>query len=757
MGRSGKILKNELRELSRRKRAWTYPDLQIQEVDNKQFFSKKALGKVESDNPAVKTYTLTAADPADEGKFSIKMEGSSGVIYVEQYVDREVKDEYKVFIKALASDGSEVEAPVEVKIFILDVNDNIPIFDESSLLAKVQEDDKGLEPFHSIIATDADSSYLGFNVVYFSKVPGSEVPAGNRFTVMGNGKIIVSGELDAENCPQVTFQVEARDRGNFSTTLYNKNSAHVTVTIMDANDHAPVFIGDPYDIKVGELTPIGSSIHTIEATDDDKGMNSQVTFEFVSGNTDGRFRIESIPSESGKSLGKVYVDKELDYETQPHTYDFKIKGYNKDATNAADPRFQSTADLRITVEDENEPPVFKNTPYAGSITEGVTVAQTLGRVQAIDEDFGGQSVTYSIENKEKWFSIDSSGTIKSLQAIDREHESVHDGIYVLQIKATDGSQDSFAEYTVTVLDKNDNAPQPDGGGWDVSICSAFEDEDKAGLVLTTISAKDIDGPMNGAPFRYSFLPNSDFRIESQGNTSALVYPAKKNYEVGVTYEEVVKIQDSPVSEAVQTGTATLTIKVCRCEADGSCSEKIVSPGGFNYLILVGVLVAILILIIVILAAMQYQRKKTADIQKKGLLYDEDDVRENLQPYHDEGGGEEDNDIYDMGVLSRVDPSMPIRVEEKPHRAEPQSRPLLPPNSNIEEYIDNAKKQADGDPTAPPFDSLLVFDYEGQGSDAGSLSSINSGTTEGSQDYDYLNDWGPRFNKIADQYAGDDSD
>lgn len=65
---------------------------------------------------------------------------------------------------------------------------------------------------------------------------------------------------------------------------------------------------------------------------------------------------------------------------------------------------------------------------------------------------------------------------------------------------------------------------------------------------------------------------------------------------------------------------------------------------------------------------------------------------------------------------------------------------------------------DGDPDATPFDDLRHYAYEGDGNSGGSLSSLNSGTSDGDLEFDYLHNFGPRFKKLADMYGEEpDSD
>ena len=83
--------------------------------------------------------------------------------------------------------------------------------------------------------------------------------------------------------------------------------------------------------------------------------------------------------------------------------------------------------------------------------------------------------------------------------------------------------------------------------------------------------------------------------------------------------------------------------------------------------------------------------------------------------------------------------------------EPGERP------DIGDFISSRLGDADNDPNAPPHDSVREFVYEGGGSDAGSLSSLQTGSSDNDQDYDYLNDWGPKFSKLANMYGGEEEE
>lgn len=149
-----------------------------------------------------------------------------------------------------------------------------------------------------------------------------------------------------------------------------------------------------------------------------------------------------------------------------------------------------------------------------------------------------------------------------------------------------------------------------------------------------------------------------------------------------------------------------------------------------------------------------------------ILEEERDIRENIVRYDDEGGGEEDTEAFDMVTLRNLnvirDPN--VRRDVTPDTptffhypsAPRPSYKSLPDNVVFREFIWERLKDADIDPSAPPYDSLQTYAFEGSGSVAESLSSLESLSTDSDQNYDYLSNWGPRFKKLADLYGNSDA-
>ncbi|XP_055930144.1 neural-cadherin-like isoform X5 [Argiope bruennichi] len=178
--------------------------------------------------------------------------------------------------------------------------------------------------------------------------------------------------------------------------------------------------------------------------------------------------------------------------------------------------------------------------------------------------------------------------------------------------------------------------------------------------------------------------------------------------------------------------------------------------------LAAILICLLNILILVLVIVAYTRNRRPN-QKYGHGDVDDDVRENIISYDDEGGGEDDMNAYDITPLRiPIDATgTPLGAKpgpEKPPIKEPRQRQIPPGDGGVGEFIRDHLDKADHDPNAPPFDDLRNYAYEGCGSTAGSLSSLASTAAEDNdQDFDYLNGWGPRFQKLADMYGPGDSE
>ncbi|XP_066996058.2 DE-cadherin [Anabrus simplex] len=185
--------------------------------------------------------------------------------------------------------------------------------------------------------------------------------------------------------------------------------------------------------------------------------------------------------------------------------------------------------------------------------------------------------------------------------------------------------------------------------------------------------------------------------------------------------------------------------------DPGCSQGLAKAAvsfGIDTNFLVAILVCIAILLILLLAFVVH-RRKTDDLSK-----DNDDIRENIINYEDEGGGEGDMTGYDLNVLRLMYNGQAQDKQPIKDNLQKRGQDQVP---DIGGFLDDKKKVCDNDPETNPFDDVRHYAYEGDGNTSGSLSSLASGTDEGDLNFDYLSNFGPRFRKLADMYGEDPSD
>uniref|UniRef100_A0A673X480 Cadherin 2, type 1, N-cadherin (neuronal) n=1 Tax=Salmo trutta TaxID=8032 RepID=A0A673X480_SALTR len=752
--------------LRRVKRDWVIPPINVPENSRGQFPEELVRIRSDRDKNSLLRYSVTGpgADQSPTGIFIINP--ISGQLSVTKPLDREHISNFHLRAHAVDLNGNQIENPIDIVINVIDMNDNRPEFTHTIYNGSVPEGSKPGSFVMTVTSLDKDDPKTANGMLRYKIISQNpESPSSNMFTINNKtgGIITVAAGLDREKVPQYTLIIQATDmEGNPTYGLSNTATAIIRIT--DVNDNPPEFTADKFYGEVQE-NRVNVIVANLTVTDKDQPHSAQwsTVYRITAGDPTGRF---SIPTDLTTNEGLVTVLKPIDYELS-RSFVLTVLAENEvSLARGIHLSRQSTATVSVRITDVNESPEFSPNPKVIKLEEGLQGGSLLTTFTAQDPDrYMQQNIRYAkVFDPANWLKIDPvNGRISTIAVLDRESPYVKNNLYNITFMATDNGE-SAASGTGTLqmylLDINDNAPHvfpPE-----VEMCEKPEPN------TINITASDPDLTPSAGPFAFELAKRPadarrNWTLTRLNGEYAQIRLRIGFLESGI-YEVPIIITDS--GNLPMSNTSFLQVKVCQCDHHGDCvdMERIIAAG-LGTGAIIAILICIIILLVMVLFFVMWMKRRDKERQAKQLLIDpEDDVRDNILKYDEEGGGEEDQD-YDLSQLQQpnaLETEMVKvgirRMDERPLHQDHlyPLRSAAPHPGDIGDFIHEGLKAADNDPTAPPYDSLLVFDYEGSGSTAGSLSSLHSSSSGGDQDYDYLSDWGPRFRKLADLYGGGDN-
>uniref|UniRef100_A0A3B1J9H3 Cadherin 2 n=1 Tax=Astyanax mexicanus TaxID=7994 RepID=A0A3B1J9H3_ASTMX len=684
-------------ELKRMKRDWVIPPINVPENSRGPFPQELVRIRSDHDNKVNLRYSVTGpgADQPPTGIFSI--DPISGELSVLKPLDREHIASFHLRAHAVDLNGNQVENPIDIVINVIDMNDNRPEFVHQIWNGTVPEGSRPGTSVMTVTSEDKDdprtqNGQLRYKIL--SQNP--ESPSSNMFTINNRtGSIItVAAGLDREKVPQYTLIIQATDmEGNPMYGLSNTATAVIRVT--DVNDNPPEFTADTFYGEVPE-NRVNAIVANLTVTDKDQPNTPawNAVYKITGGDPTGRF---SVPTDPTTNEGLVTVVKPIDFETS-RSFVLTVVAVNEVALERGIhlPR-QSTATVSIRVIDVNESPYFDPNPKLIRLDEGMPGESVLTTYTAQDPDrFMQQSMRYSkLSDPADWLRIDpNNGRITTIAVLDRESPYVQNNMYNATFLATDnGVPPASGTGTLQILlrDINDNAPLvfPE----EVEMC---EKPEPNGINITAL---DEDLNPNAGPFAFE-LPYRPLDVRRNWTLTRLNGDhAQLSLRIGFLergiYKIPIVITDS--GNLPMSNMSYLRLKVCHCDQNGDCTEhERAIAAGLGTGAIIAILLCIIILLILVLLFVMWMKRRDKERQAKQLLIDpEDDVRDNILKYDEEGGGEEDQD-YDLSQLQQPDTLEPDsvkpvgirRLDERPLHPEPQYpvRSAAPHPGDIGDFI-----------------------------------------------------------------------
>ncbi|XP_072006248.1 protocadherin gamma-B1-like [Engystomops pustulosus] len=433
---------------------------------------------------------LQIMSDVSEKYFNVNLD--NGNLYIADRIDRET------LCGAAADCVLTFDAVVEnpftifnIKIDIQDINDNPPIFLHNTLTLDMSE---LTSPGRRFLLQKAEDVDVGVNSVISYRLSTNQYfTLGEKVSTDGSvfPELILEKPLDRETQDKHELILTASDGGNPVQT----GTALINIIINDINDNSPVFTQDVYKVSVRENIPVNSTILQVSASDEDEGVNGQITYS-ISNTANNILQSYEINS----NTGEITIKRHLDYEVSKY-YDISVQA--KDGGGLA-----AHAKVLIDLIDENDnAPEISITSSSDLIPEDSAPGTVVAVIRVQDRDSGENGEVQCIIKGDLPFEIISSGSnfykIVTKSNLDREIISS----YNITIQASDkGSPEMTSRKVIRldVSDVNDNVPTFEK----LTYTTFIPENNLPGASIFNIQARDMDNEDN-SKITYSIMSTSN--------------------------------------------------------------------------------------------------------------------------------------------------------------------------------------------------------------------------------------------------------
>uniref|UniRef100_A0A452Q8K5 Protocadherin gamma subfamily B, 2 n=1 Tax=Ursus americanus TaxID=9643 RepID=A0A452Q8K5_URSAM len=367
-----------------------------------------------------------------------------------------------------------------VAVTVQDVNDNIPLFKQNKIELKIVESTKPGKTFPLDPALDSDAGLNSLQSYHLNDNEHFDLTEKQTGDGRKYPELVLKHSLDREEQNFHQLVLTAVDGGDPPQS----GTTQIQIQVTDANDNPPVFIQDIYKVSLQEGVPRGFSVLQVTATDQDEGVNAEITYSFhnVDELVEQFFNLD-------KRTGEITTKDDFDFEIA-NSYTFSVEA--KDPGDLA-----AHCSIQVEILDENDcaPEVIITSVFT-PLPEDSPPGTVIALIKTRDRDSG--------ENGEVYCCILGRGEFILKSYSKNYYKLVTDGPldrekipeYNITVLATDRGKpplSSSISITLHIADVNDNAPVFKQAFYLVHVA----ENNPPGASIAQVSASDPDLGHNG--------------------------------------------------------------------------------------------------------------------------------------------------------------------------------------------------------------------------------------------------------------------